>query len=725
MKKTINKALLTICALLFVLCGMMAMNFGVSSAKASDPTPQFYMDEGMSIKMEIEGNAVDAEHSGIRFTAKMNQAFIDNAEDGAKYYVMIIPSNWLENQKLSGENVDYVDVLTKSTTEGGFGKVINETLVVMESVPVYNSKDGLYNLKGTISNVKTENATNDFIGIAYRETNGAREYADFNVENNARNITNVASKVLNDKITTAEYDENVEIKYLNDIIDVAYPDLTVTAPTAVNLALEGGKSYDLNAFENVPENIDIAYSISDNSKASVENGVVSITETGATATVKATVLGKEYTLANLIEDSVFLNGYDTNESVRNLWNANASADAYKNNPDFLAQHKWHETIDDKSGVAAVNGYGGEFDLRFSITSNELKNIGLDDDDKISITYKFSGITYGVATTIFGVATSSYSYPDTWYTREFTVAEISAANNGLNTFFTNAGSDSHSLVGVRLKMAITSNSTLYIDSIRITKVEADYEVPNSNEEFCVPTAVVIGSRGAILAFGNQPTVTYQSTANSTAQAVTVENGKFKVAVGIYNLKYTINYGGENISYTLTYTVERPAMAANMLEDFDEASSLVNIWNNYSPMTQAQKEQHKWWDSYTDTNSVTKTGVVSVNCIGKDVHVKFNRTIDELKALGLDENDTISVTLLWTRDAGSMVTGIKVFGVSQSNSSLNKWYTIEISIADIIANNTDLNTFCEKAGSDGTGTLISNGIGSSATLYLADITFTKNA
>lgn len=716
--KSLKITFLAILAVVVSILGVMMME----SRYVSATVDTFQMVSGAEAR--IVGS--NTENYGIRFKANIHKDDEDLKETD-RFFVMIIPSGWIDTYGLTN-GCDYYKILVEDNGKVAEGE--NRTINIMESLP--ELVGDYYEIKGSITNVKYANSFRDFFGIVYKtDADGVsnRKYAKFVDGENERNISQVVSAELN---VGGHLKEQTD--YMLDMVKNAYnaqkgnatatEDLPAISAESVALAIEKDKTYQLKAPVGIPENIDIEvkWTTSDENSATVENGLVTVKSDNANADIKVKVLGTEYQMASVIEDSVYLNGYDTEESIARLWNANQHASDYKDNPDLVAQNKWHETVDDKVGVAAVNGYGSVYDFRFNSTIEELKNIGLDDDDIISITYKYTAnFTYGIATKIFGV-TTSYSYPDTWYTRDFTVAQIAAANTDLDTFFSEAGSDSVKQKGARIEMSISKSGTLYVDSVRITKVDADYVTPDLGEEFSLPMAKLIGARGAILAYSNQATVTHNGS------PITVENGKFIAEMGNYNINYAMTYGGKDYAKSISFTVAR-TMAENMLEDFDSQESVSNLWNTSTLINQEQKDQNKWHESYTDDNSVTKTGVVSVNCIesaSNKMFVRFNRTAEELKALGLDENDTICLTMMWTRTTGTYITGISIFGVSLASNHLKGvWHTVEISVADIIAANTDLDTFFGKAGSDGTGVNICNGIGSGSTLYLAEISFTKNA
>ena len=235
----------------------------------------------------------------------------------------------------------------------------------------------------------------------------------------------------------------------------------------------------------------------------------------------------------------------------------------------------------------------------------------------------------------------------------------------------------------------------------------------------------GINGAIMATA-PATVSHQYTSTSEANDVTFTDGKFTAKVGIYTLNYNFVYGGKNYKFNSSFSVARPAMAANALEDFDGPESVAHLWNSNSyNMSAEQKAQNVWLESYTDKNLVTQTGVVSVNGYANDMRLKFNRTAEELKALQLDGNDTISVTVLWTTTGTYASVATTVFGVSKGRVAMNQWTTLTFTIEEIVAANTDLDNFLTKVGSDGAGLQIKGDIGGSTTLYLSDISFTVNA
>ena len=272
--------------------------------------------------------------------------------------------------------------------------------------------------------------------------------------------------------------------------------------------------------------------------------------------------------------------------------------------------------------------------------------------------------------------------------------------------------------------LTSPLSVYFDEVALVRIDVeDYQVPFEGDAFKLPLATLSGVDGTTLisSTANSTQVTFKAGTNATPEVVNIDSdGKISVENGEYNVKYNLTVGQNTYIKEFNFIAQRKPMADNMLEDFDSALSLSNLWNaNAGAMSAQLKVQNVWYSSYEN-----KTGVASVNGYGNDMRIRFNRTAAELKALGLDENDTISVTLLWTTTASYSAVTTTVFGIALPATPINTWKTYDISIADIISANTDLNTFLEKAGSDGAGVQIKGNIGQTTTLYVAEITFTKN-
>ena len=314
----------------------------------------------------------------------------------------------------------------------------------------------------------------------------------------------------------------------------------------------------------------------------------------------------------------------------------------------------------------------------------------------------------------------------WSNDYFTKGHTENYQNEIEYFWGVCAEDGINTTSMFQIKGLTNPLSVYIDEISVARIGVEeYQAPYGNELFKLPVATLYGVDGKPITNSTPDTTEIKfKVGNEPAKDVEVdENGKFTTQEGEYNVKYNLTVGQNTYVKEITIMVQRKPMAENMLEDFDSVLSLKNLWNANSNVDAYKNDpnivaQYKWYETFGDKN-----GVVSVNGYGNDMRIKFNRTAEELKALGLDENDTITITYLWTSTKYSAVI-TTVFGVNLGANAIDKWHTKEISIADIISKNTDLDTFFTQAGSDGKGVQITGNIGKATTLYVAEISFNKN-
>ncbi len=178
-----NKLLAIVLGLIAALC-FVAMAATTTSAKAAGAT-NFKLAPNASIRL-TEGS------TGIRFTATM-----DTYDETATYGFVIVPAVYLD-----GITENYVPAL-----EAKYDTLINLTSNVVES------KDGGYEIKGSIANIKYNNIDLDFIGIAYeKDANGNYAYAEFeSVDTVARSVYTVATRAYIDDLANDTFDEDDDL----------------------------------------------------------------------------------------------------------------------------------------------------------------------------------------------------------------------------------------------------------------------------------------------------------------------------------------------------------------------------------------------------------------------------------------------------------------------------------------------------------------------------------
>ena len=230
-------------------------------------------EEKMTMLTGASVRAVNDGYNGIRFEAEVGKEIDENA----KYYVMIVPYSYMD-----GITGDYYAELSAKYS----------TLAVMESTPYLNEVDdgtrkaNTYYVRGSLVNLKYNNLNRKFFGIAYKEVNGVRTYAEFVEGENVRSVAQVSSRALNaaaykgeslsDGMKTAlEAFVNKAVCQANgktetEADNAAKVEFTLDR-TTLNLA--PGESYTLKC-ANLPDNADIEIlNATDNGNIATINGL--------------------------------------------------------------------------------------------------------------------------------------------------------------------------------------------------------------------------------------------------------------------------------------------------------------------------------------------------------------------------------------------------------------------------------------------------------------------
>lgn len=274
---------------------------------------QYSQDDGLEHYMKIKTEekmtmltgasvrAVNDGYNGIRFEAEVGK----EVDENAKYYVMIVPYSYMD-----GITGDYYAELSAKYS----------TLAVMESTPYLNEVDdgtrkaNTYYVRGSLVNLKYNNLNRKFFGIAYKEVNGVRTYAEFVEGENVRSVAQVSSRALNAAaykgeslsesmrtaleafVNKAVYQANGKTETEAD--NAAKVEFTLDRTT---LNLTPGESYTLKC-ANLPSNADIEIlNATDNGNIATINGltVTAGNVTGETY-VKAYIAGQyRYVLVNV------------------------------------------------------------------------------------------------------------------------------------------------------------------------------------------------------------------------------------------------------------------------------------------------------------------------------------------------------------------------------------------------------------------------------------------
>ena len=217
--------------------------------------------------------AVNDGYNGIRFEAEVGKEIDENA----KYYVMIVPYSYMD-----GITGDYYAELSAKYS----------TLAVMESTPYLNEVDdgtrkaNTYYVRGSLVNLKYNNLNRKFFGIAYKELNGVRTYAEFVEGENVRSVAQVSSRALNAAASKGESLSDGMKTALETFVNKAvYQANGKTETEADNAAkveftldrttlnLAPGESYTLKC-ANLPDNADIEIlNATDNGNIATINGL--------------------------------------------------------------------------------------------------------------------------------------------------------------------------------------------------------------------------------------------------------------------------------------------------------------------------------------------------------------------------------------------------------------------------------------------------------------------
>ena len=143
-----------------------------------------------------------SDRSGIRFTVNVPTSVYDSVVSGGAYVndsqigMIIVPYAYVTDYnayKASNPTSDYGYYEYFKNVKG---KMVNLTYTP-EQVAA-NPVTGGYQIKGSLVDIKEANLERDFVGIGYVRTSGIYTYTAITEEDNARNITEVATKAIED-----------------------------------------------------------------------------------------------------------------------------------------------------------------------------------------------------------------------------------------------------------------------------------------------------------------------------------------------------------------------------------------------------------------------------------------------------------------------------------------------------------------------------------------------
>lgn len=180
-----NKLLTLVLGIVAALCFVFGAGVVTTVNGEAASATNFKLAPNASIRLN-EGS------TGIRFTATM-----DTYDESATYGFVIVPAVYL-----NGITENYVPAL-----EAKYDTLINLKSNVVES------KDGGYEIRGSIANIRYNNIDLDFVGIAYeKNANGNYAYAEFeSVDAVARSVYTVATKAYIDDLANDTFDEDDDL----------------------------------------------------------------------------------------------------------------------------------------------------------------------------------------------------------------------------------------------------------------------------------------------------------------------------------------------------------------------------------------------------------------------------------------------------------------------------------------------------------------------------------
>ena len=762
-KKTAKLWLFGTLATATALLGAVSVQNAQQQTAKADTAFQMEMIDGASVRLVGE----DATAYGIKYTAKIEKnSYIENA----KYYVMIIPTGWISKYSLSetyDPTCDYYKILTDAGKTASFDDPAKRTMNVIEATPQLDGD--YYYFNGSITDVKYENSFREFFGVAYMEVDGVRTYAEFETGENKRSISRVASAALNDKTNNWTTDEKASLKAMvqkaynakndDDYTTVENVDLPTISAECEAIAFETGTKHQLVAPVGIPENIGVQVAWSANSDCvSVDKqGLLTIANTGE-ATVTATVLGEDYTVASVSSKDYFLVDFDAEKSKNNAVECEGT-NLYTDGSGVAHTFEtgWHETYQGRKGVlqtmtTAGGNYGnGKVKVAFDKTVAEMAAL---DFDYISVwawvdidgTYDVGSHNLYLEKGLTGKAWQEiriYSdditalSPNSYWTQNFGVAN---ARDRFNRAYSSDAHANWSNINELFSIKLANGQEpvdVYIDSVYYSDfsvVVDEYDEPTATGSFTLPVVKIRNGENALMT--ENYNVTVQKGWDNAE--LSVEDGQVVLPYSgaDYAVNYSFTYNGLDIYHTLNISLERATLATNILEDFNSPSSAKNVrvGNN----TSATKTS-TWLESFTK-GSTTKTGVVSITVGGADgqyLWLNFAKTLTELQAISDEDWDYILIDMCMVRADGktdwtSFSSWSQSFGVSPGSwttrkltkeiitgaNGNNSWWSYQAGAKDATA----IDKFYEIHSVEGTGKYLGT-LSVEATIYIDEIKFVK--
>lgn len=693
MKKTLKLGFVAILAVIAVAFGALTASlFNPKKAYAADNN--FNMVAGASVRLSDENR-------GIRFTAEFSKDFLD---EEAAYRMMIIPADWLTKYSLTA-GADYYKTLVEDNNL--------TNVAVMNCTPFVYGEN--YRIQGSLTDIQEKNLNRKWFGIAYREKDNARVYADFNDGENQRSICEVAGAALND--LTENYSEDSKTYLTNQVLNTykkvsgnseATMDnvkslYTITTDNTNFLITKGDSkelSYTLTATDNTIADklgLKLGY-YSDNGELMTvadDGTVTASSENSGMVTVGAVLLGEKVTdkavkamvrsemAGNMLED--YADECSKSQFARDMQkdvNGNVATEWLS---DFNGRNG---VVKLKSGVntilssGSVDGNAGCVRFFYNRSYEQMINL---DFDYISIwAYFEKGDSASEAETV-DIKNGSLVLGSALEFGKWTELKI-AKSDFSKTFYTSYEKFCARHDQAVMHDGIANNGTMilstgieginvYLDGVAFVKAEVTGDAPVAGVEYTVPDVKLLGIDGKVLE--TQSVV----TATRNGVEVTVADNKIaNIYRGTYNLAYKITAGNNVVSYDLTYNV---GMAANTLEDFDDSTSVSSVKTTVNGTYADTAFYATWHESFAGRVGVVETVTTIMGGYGQaKINIRFNRTYEELTAM-CEDFDYVS---MWV-----YIDAENYFGVATHNNRYIKeadekikggeWQEIRMSKEDI--------------------------------------------
>lgn len=383
----------------------------------------------------------------------------------------------------------------------------------------------------------------------------------------------------------------------------------------------------------------------------------------------------------------------------------------------------------------TNGNFNMFRIKFNRSVEQLEKIGEDFDYismKVYVETEQQFTDDQVRFYSWAVSTAPFQL-NKWQTVIFTKDMIAGTNgesywsndnkkesnaglydNAIDYFWNVHGEDGTNATPIFQLKGLTSPATVYIDEIAVVRASVEaFDAPTGGDEFKVPTVSLRGVDGSVVATSTKDSteVLYRVNTNATAVPVAINgDGKIAVKSGNHDVNYSLKVGENVYSKSISFFANRKAMSANMLEDFNDETSLDNVINpNYSKDTTLEK-----WHSEYDGH----TGVAQISAKGSQVDLKFNRSLAELKAIDFDY-----ITVNMYVDVNWILVNTQIFGVVKKLQN-KQWIDVTVTKEEIIAAYGSTDAFFEVFANEGTGRRFAYNNCSEATFYIDSVSFGKN-